>query len=207
MDEQDIENQERIRGDQTYEMTTQSALDSGQVRWQLDPEDIITKFTADMLRCSIDKKGSLIPITSPQRVMEKDAEGNNIIVIKNIPLHPLINQLGLNDIKILISPFLSKNMYLSEYDKFDIASKVKLTMLTLIGMLYVNHYKYELDLNDADTVVSICFNYMIDAAKRSEDGGERKFITTTTKNIEHKLTSNKPQEQQKKGWFNIMGGR
>jgi hypothetical protein len=185
---------EIIGANRSYDVGMNSQLDSGQIRWQLEGEDIILRFTADLLRRNIDNKGNIIPI-----IVGNDSDGNQMMLM------PLMNEVGIRDFRSILSPYLTKNMWLSEFDKFEIADMVKDTMVTVLGTLYLNYKEYQIEEHNLDIIVDLTFKYIYSAAKRAEGGAEKKFLSTINKSIEHKLTKiEDPSNQSKGGMFSFL---
>jgi hypothetical protein len=185
---------EIIGAGRSYEVGMNSQLDAGQIRWQLEGEDIILRFTADMLRRNIDGKGNIVPV-----IVGRDENGNEMMLM------PLMNEVGIRDFRSILSSYLTKNMFLSDFDKFEIADMVKDTMIMVCGTLYLNYKEYGIELHNLDIVVDIAFKYIYSAAKRAEGGAEKKFLSTINKTIEHKLTKiDDPNQQKSGGVFNFL---
>lgn len=185
------------QSERAFDAAQTSQMDAGQIRWQLDSEDIMKRFVADMLRCDIDKKGNLIRISYAKQVVGKDKDGNRILTTVKEELDPLINDAGLKDLKAFMSPYLSKNMYLSEFNNFEIADMIKETMINVLGTLYSNYKEYEIETHNLSMVSNIVFNYIYAAAKRAEGGAEKRFLSTINRTVEHKLTKTDDSSKDK----------
>lgn|SRR3990167_2273627 len=194
-----------IDSDRNYEVM-QDQKQSGLIRWQLDAEDIMLKLKAALLRKNLVIKGDNvemqdIKLTRTVYVKGKK-KGEMVKEEREYALVPLLNEEGLRDLIAIVESYLNKNTYLSELNEFEIAELVRETMISIIGILYSKHREYDLEEKNLDIVINIMFNYIYSAAKRAEKGGERKFITNTTKTIEHKMTKvDEAQQEKKKGFW------
>lgn len=186
---------EIISADRSYEIGGQQ-LDAGLIRWQLDSDDLMRNFIASLLRCDVDNQGRVTKIKHLKNVVV-----NGELVQKEFYLTPLVNDVGLRDMKAYLESYLNKNMYLSEFDEFEIAEMVKETMLSIIGELYSNYKEYSIERQNLSMIVNIMFNYIYSAAKRAEGGAEKRFISTINKVIEHKMSKIDDPMQRQDSWL------
>ena len=114
-----------------------------------------------MLRCNVDSKGKLIFMTYQEEYIETNQEtGVKSIQTRKANFPPLINEIGLKDIKSIMGTYLSKNMYLSEFDKFEIADMVKETMINVAGILYMNYMEYVIEVRNLSMIGDIVIKYI-----------------------------------------------
>lgn len=197
------EEQGMIHADRAYDMSGSRMIDSSQVQFILDSESkILKRFTAAILRCDIGSKGEFVPIKYKiQQVYIDKKTGQEKIGYAEVELAPLMNDLGIKDMKSYLESYLNINMYLGEHSVEEIAEMVKETMKAVLDTIYANYMEYEIRPKDLEQIRIIMLNYTYQAASRSKDGITNTLLTKTTSSIQHQV-SKLDASEEKKGFFN-----
>ena len=199
-----VEEQNLIHADRAYDMSGTRLVDSSQVKFLLGSDEIMLKFTAAVLRCDIGSKGELVPIiyNVPQR---QEVDGVEKIVMVQVQLPPLMNELGVKDMRSYLDSYLNPNMYLGETNIEIICEMVKETMMAVIETLCANYMEYGIDEDTSfDQILNIMLIYTFAAASRSKDGVTNTLLTKTSSSIQHEVSKIDSQDE-KKGFFNWRG--
>jgi len=202
MTELNMPEMDLIGANRQAEIGMNSQLDSGQIRWMLEGSDIMLRFTANLLRGDVDSEGKIV----------RKIIGYNVVTLEDgtkeqypVFIKPLMNDIGISDFTTMLYPYLSKNMWLSDFDKFEVAQLVDGTLEAVLDTLLDNNYVYEIEEQNLDIIYDICFKYIYPAAKRAEGGGDKTFFSTINKSIEHKITKiEDPNQPGKAGMFSFL---
>jgi hypothetical protein len=191
-----------IGANRQAEIGMNSQLDSGQIRWMLEGNDIMQRFMANLLRAEINAEGKIVrKIIGYQVVTTEEGTKQEYPVF----MSPLMNDVGISDFTTMLYPYLSKNMWLSDFDKFEVAQLVDETLEAVLDTLLDNNTLYEIEEQNLNIIYEICFKYVYPAAKRAEGGGDKIFFSTINKSIEHKITKiEDPNAPQKGGMFSFL---
>ena len=191
-----------IGANRQAEIGMNSQLDSGQIRWMLEGNDIMLRFTANLLRGDLDGEGKIVRKIIGYNVYTQE-DGSKVEYPIYMP--PLMNDTGISDFTTMLYPYLSKNMWLSDFDKFEVAQLVDGTLEAVLDTLLDNNVIYEIEEQNLDIIYDICFKYIYPAAKRAEGGGDKNFFSTINKSIEHKITKiEDPNQPAKGGMFSFL---
>lgn len=94
---------------------------------------------------------------------------------------PIINDDGVRVLTGIIKTALNKVTLLSDIDKRDIRYICKEMHIDLAKVIILNYEKYEIDKKNIDVLIDNVMNFIYIGLKKSEDGGDRKALTQSTR--------------------------
>jgi len=146
------------------------------VRWQQDLELEIDNFVHDLKREVLNDKGEWVKIIE-WRYNEK---GKPV----EVEVEPMCNDIGIQMIKTIARPFMSKNEMMSNYSEERILQKLKSALMTLVRNLGMQLEYYECSFHDISLIRVTTQNFIMSAPFRALNNGERKHLQSSTRRVE-----------------------
>lgn len=117
----------------------------------------------------------------------------------------IINKDGIRAIMSLTRTVVNKNTFVTRLEEKQINMMTLQLNLDLIDLLFQKGDDFEVDPKMMTVIEDKIMFFIYNALSRARDGGERAFLSTTTKRVE--LISDKQQKDKKRGGFlGIFGG-
>lgn len=155
-------------------------------KWQLDSTDPYEK---------------IIQYLKGYAWVEKGGKGK----WKNVT-EPLLNDAGIHRMRTFLYSTGNKIQYLSDMDKNEIALAMRELRSELAWHLIINQKEYEVSREDISLLVNIIMQVVWAGVKRSEGGGERKFITQAGQRITRTTTRGEAGREDEGGfWSKLLG--
>lgn len=159
-------------------------------RWQQSLSDEIEMTIHDLKR-EILVEGEWIP---QLKLVGYDDEGKE--VYHRVPM--MMNEIGIRSFKAAVRPLMSRNLIMSNYSEEQLLTKLRGTISTFIIVLAQNFYDYDVRRQDISNIVRMFRSLVEPTHWRSYINGERRYLTTTHKNVEAR-NINMAQGEKKKG--------
>lgn len=176
------------------EVASHQQTTADMMRWTQSVEDDICSNLAHELRNHImNAKGDW---EIPRFVVGLDEQGQRII--EDVP--PLLNEFGIVRVVNMARPFLTRNMFNSNFSEEQINVTLKHTIIELYYDLIDHREDYGLgyapDITTLGSIIRVFINYCKPGPFRALNDGERRLLRETTKNVHAQVSNDKDQNKQ-----------
>jgi len=98
-------------------------------------------------------------------------------------------------------PFMTKNLMMSNYSEERILQIIRFALIDLYMDIGYNRTKYKVDKGDMDHIIQVFKSYITPTLFRPMQQGERKHISTTSKESLIRTIAETEQKPKKMGFF------
>ena len=180
------------------DMDFMQSRDSDLTRWQQDLDDDLNDIIHRLKR-QVKTKSGWKPIPG-KLTGRKDVNGNPTYK----PLRPMMNDFGISFFVASVQGSLSRNLMMSNLDQDMIFTKLRGTVGDFIHHLGYHRKEYEIDEGDLTAILRIFRNLIEPAHFRALNNGERNYLNTINRRLDHFTHDQQPQA--KKGFLGGMLG-
>jgi len=175
--------------------------DSELIRWQQEDEETEKACMIFRGKEKINNKWETIKIFK-----FKDINPVNGKVRKHYkPLTPMMNEQGINWFKGRLSPLVSKNIIMSNYDEPRILQTLKNDLINFIIVIGLKQKEFEIKTDDLPTIKRNYQNLFSSALFRSLQNGERKYLTQTSRRVESIISDGGEPDRKKNALKDLLG--
>lgn len=147
------------------------------LKWQQDLNDELERLKHRLRGEYLNRNNQWV---TKNILVGKDKYGNKIFE----PLTPLANEIFIDDIENQVEPFLSRNMFSSNFTEKRILEMLKYTCDDISDAMADGWDKYEIEFTNYDIIMRLVKNVIIPGPFRAMNDGQRRHDRTVAKRIE-----------------------
>lgn len=148
------------------------------LKWQQDLTDEIERLKHRLRSEVKDENGQWVPKMIP--VSYNPETGETTLQA----MQPLANEYFISYVEPVIEPFLSRNMFSSNFNEKRILLMLKNTCNDIANNMADNHKEYQMDFINFDIIMRLIKNVIVPGPFRALNDGQRKHDRTVAKRIE-----------------------
>lgn len=156
------------------------------IRWQQDFEEDLIALKHQFRNEYFDKdRKQWVKRMSIVYKEKTDEKGNVSIVEVQVPMRPMINEHGIAMIESLVRPFMSRNMFNTNFDDTRILKMLLSTSNELVDNLTDNYDSYGVEFTNNSLIVRIVKNFITPGPYRALKGWGKSTDIGQIKRVEN----------------------